>query len=161
MAPELHLYHPRTASCLDVICSGFFDSVGLYRACSPAQQDVARAWMERLGLDGPERTFGALSEGEQRLTLIARALVKEPRLLILDEPCQVLDVRNSVRVLEAVDAATERMATSLVYVTHRADEMPRAITHVLRLDGGVVVGAGPWNRTFDLAGRSSAEQSPV
>jgi molybdate transport system ATP-binding protein len=156
VAPELHLYHPQTASCLDVICSGFFDSVGLYRACSPAQRDTARAWMERLGLDGTGQTFGALSEGEQRLALIARALVKGPRLLILDEPCQGLDVRNSARVLEAVDAATERMETSLVYVTHRADEMPRAITHVLRLDGGVVVDSGPWDRDLDEPGRNQA-----
>jgi molybdate transport system ATP-binding protein len=141
VAPELQLYYPRGATCLDVVCSGFFDSVGLYRQCSTYQRQVAMSWMQRMGLS--ERADTALeqvSEGEQRLALIARALVKGPALLVLDEPCQGLDASNRDRVLHAIDWVGSRPDTSMIYVTHRADELPHSITHVLRLNEGRVVG---------------------
>jgi len=141
VAPELHLYYPRGATCLDVVCSGWFDSVGLYRQCSSDQCEAAVAWMHRLGLSGcAEKAFAQISEGEQRLALIARALVKSPALLVLDEPCQGLDDRNRDRVLQAIDGVGNRPNTSMIYVTHRADELPHNVTHVLRLDQGCVVG---------------------
>ena len=141
VAPELHLYYPRGATCLDVVCSGWFDSVGLYRQCSPDQREAAASWMQRLGVsDCAEKAFARISEGEQRLALVARALVKSPTLLVLDEPCQGLDADNKERVLQAVDGAGNRPKASMIYVTHRADELPHAVTHVLELDQGRVVG---------------------
>jgi molybdate transport system ATP-binding protein len=143
VAPELHLYTPIAATGFDVVCSGFFDSVGLYRQCSPQQREEARAWMARLSIsDCAKAAFRQLSEGEQRMVLVARALVKRPQLLVLDEPCQGLDTRNRDRVLEAVDSVGN---TSMIYVTHEADEMPKTITHVIRLDTGRVISKGALN----------------
>lgn len=140
VAPELQLYYPRDATCLDVVCSGWFDSVGLYHPCSVEQRANARTWLRRVGLAEHEQTeFAQLAEGEQRLALIARALVKNPTLLILDEPCQGLDENNRDRILQTL-VGIERADTSMIYVTHRADELPHNITHVLRLEQGRVVG---------------------
>ena len=143
VAPELQLYYPRNATCLDVVCSGWFDSVGLYRQCSPQQREVAVSWLQRFGLaERAETAFDQLSEGEQRLALLARALVKSPALLVLDEPCQGLDVQNRDRVLQAIDWVGGQSGTSMIYVTHRTDELPQTITHVLRLNDGLVVEQG-------------------
>jgi molybdate transport system ATP-binding protein len=139
VAPELHLYYPKRVPCFDVVCSGFFASVGRYHKCSPQQCETATAWMQRLGIEQyADLAFGELSEGEQRLVLIARALVKEPDLLILDEPCQGLDARHRDRVLQAVETIGNHLNTSVIYVTHRLDALPSIITHVLRLDKGRV-----------------------
>jgi molybdate transport system ATP-binding protein len=143
VAPELQLYYPRGASCLDVVCSGFFDSVGLYRRCPPEYAESALQWMEYLGtaqLAGVP--FHAVSEGQQRLVLMARAVVKNPPLLILDEPCQGLDAEHRDRVLKMVDAIGGRLATSVIYVTHEPDALPAIINRVLRLDEGRVAGKG-------------------
>ena len=141
VAPELVLYYPRKATCLDVVCSGFFDSVGLYRQCSSDQRKTAMWWMRRLGLfECAETAFERVSAGEQRLVLMARALVKSPVLLVLDEPCQGLDASNRDHVLQALDWVGRRPNTSMIYVTHRADELPHNITHVLRLNEGRVIG---------------------
>ena len=137
VAPELHLYYPRGLSCLDVVCSGFFDSVGLHRRPSPEQCEAAGRWMEHLGI--PHLTaasFASLSEGQQRLVLMARAVVKEPALLVLDEPCQGLDAEHRDRVLQTVDAIGTRLDSSLIYVTHDPRALPASISHLLRLDGG-------------------------
>jgi molybdate transport system ATP-binding protein len=139
VAPELHLTYPRGVTCLEVVCSGFFDSVGLHRRPSPEQRAAARRWMERLGLSQYEvRAFGELSEGLQRLLLLARAVVKEPALLVLDEPCQGLDAAHRDRVLHIVDAIGARLDSSLIYVTHDSHALPASISHLLRLDRGRV-----------------------
>jgi molybdate transport system ATP-binding protein len=140
VAPELHLYYPFHATGFDVVCSGFFDSVGLYRRCSPQQREEVQAWTERLSIaDCAEAMFRQLSEGQQRMVLIARALVKQPQLLVLDEPCQGLDAHNRDRVLEAVDLVGVNLDASMIYVTHEKDELPKSITHMLRLDGGKAI----------------------
>ena len=134
VAPELLLHYPRDVLCVDVVCSGFFDSVGLYRRPTAGQRQVAQQWMERLSMWKHARMpLAALSEGEQRLALVARALVKEPWLLILDEPCQGLDADNRRRVLGAVAAIGRQPDATLIYVTHQDDELLPVITHVLRL----------------------------
>jgi molybdate transport system ATP-binding protein len=74
------------------------------------------------------------------MVLVARALVDEPELLIFDEPCQGLDAANRDQVLRMVEGIGEYTAASLIYVSHHRDALPRGITHVLRLDGGRVVG---------------------
>jgi molybdate transport system ATP-binding protein len=83
--------------------------------------------------------FGRISEGEQRMILIARALVKDPELLVLDEPCQGLDAGNRDRVLRMIETIGSELDTTIIYVTHHRDALPRVITHVLRLDKGRVV----------------------
>ena len=140
MSPELQLYYPRDATCFDVVCSGWFDSVGLYHQCATEQRARAQQWLRRVGLAEHAATaFAQLAEGEQRLALLARALVKNPTLLVLDEPCQGLDEKNRDRILQTIDAM-RRPDASLIYVTHRADELPQSITHILRLEQGHIIG---------------------
>ena len=134
VSPELQLYYPAGATCLDVVCAGFFDTVGLYRAPLPHQEKVARSWLKKFALaERADVLFEDISEGEERLVLLARALVKDPALLVLDEPCQGLDAANRDRVLKAVDAVAKHPKMSMIYVTHRADELPKSITHTLQL----------------------------
>lgn len=143
LSPELHLYYPRDRPCLDVICSGFFDSLGLYQRCTPEQTREAEDWMQSLGIGRhAHRPLGHISQGEQRLVLLARALVKHPQLLILDEPCQGLDASNRERVLRTIDSLGKRPDRSMIYVTHDPDELPATITHVLRLKAGRVESQG-------------------
>jgi molybdate transport system ATP-binding protein len=143
VAPELHLYYPRNVSCFEVVCSGFYDAMGPYQRCTAPQRDTIAKWLQRLGLPHVRDTaFGAISEGEQRMVLIARALVKEPELLVLDEPCQGLDEANRDRVLRTVEALGDHTASSLIYVSHQHDALPATITHLLRLEGGKVAGKG-------------------
>lgn len=126
---QLHLDYPPRTRARDVVASGFFDTLGLYDTCGPRQNRVVRAWLEVLGLDArADARFDSLSFGEQRMMLIARAMVKNPPLLILDEPCSGLDEANRARVLELIDRIGQETRTQLLYVSHESDEMPRCIT---------------------------------
>ena len=134
ISPELHLYFPRRISGLDAVCTGFFDTLGLYSRCSQEQRRIAGLWMENLGLlNYHETMFDTLSDGIQRMILIARALVKQPLLLVMDEPCQGLDVENRHRVLNLVDAIGNQLDVTVIFVTHDIDELPSIITQTLKL----------------------------
>ncbi len=144
MSPEMATAYQKQMSALDVVCSGFFDSVGLYRHCSRDQTALAQAWLMKLEIGGLARTpFNQLSQGQRQLVLIARAMVKAPRLLILDEPCAGLDLHNRRRVLDQVGRIGRRHATGLIFVSHHDREIPDSVTHRLVLDKGRVVGCGP------------------
>lgn len=143
VAPELHLYYPEGSSCFDVVCSGFHDTIGVYTPCTMEQLATAERWMEELGIgEWAGKRFAELSESQQRLALIARALVKTPKLLILDEPCQGLDTLNRARVRHIVEVVARQSRTNVIYVTHEADELPSVVTHLLRLDRGRVTYCG-------------------
>ena len=140
LSPELNLHYPPEWPCLDVVCSGFRNSIGLYQPCSPRQRALARRWLGDLGLvETAARGFGEISTGLQRLVLLARAAVRRPSLLILDEPCQGVDAHHRQAILDAVDrlAADGRMA--LIFVSHHRHELPACITHTLELRRGRVV----------------------
>ncbi|MCP4757537.1 MAG: ATP-binding cassette domain-containing protein [Proteobacteria bacterium] len=143
VSPELQVYYEKGTSCLNVVRSGFFDSVGLYQNCPPELTEVASRWMHALGIaDLADRSLGTVSIGEQRLVLLARSLVKNPELLILDEPCQGLDVYNRTRIIRLLDRLCRQISVNLVYITHHFDEMPEAITHVLKLKQGRIEAKG-------------------
>lgn len=139
VADDLQLRYQKKMSGFDVVCSGFFDSVGLYRRCSEAQKQTARKWLETTGTqDLASLMFSRLSFGQQRMVLIVRAMVKTPRMLILDEPCNGLDAANRQRLLGILDVIGRSGTTSLLYVSHRTDEMPSCISHRLYIMGGRV-----------------------
>jgi len=133
---EFQVRYRKPISGFQVILSGFFDSVGLFRQASPAQREQARDWVARLKLETlAEGRFDRMSSGQQRMVLIARAVVKDPALLILDEPCQGLDAANRTRVLDMVAHIGAATPTNLIYTTHQADERPPCMTHELQLAG--------------------------
>ncbi len=138
VSPELHQHYPLEWSCLEVVCSGFFGTLGLFQPCTRRQKSAAMDWLAEFGLAAmAHRTLGDLAVGHQRLVLIARAMVKHPPLLILDEPCQGLDGRHRHTILAAVDRVVAQTGTHLLFVTHHPREMPVCITHVLHLQAGV------------------------
>ena len=137
VSPELHIYYPHTATCLDVVSSGFFDSVGLYRRPSAEQTQQAAGWLGAFGLQGQAQAlFRSVSTGQQRLVLLARALVKNPPVLILDEPCQGLDADRRRQFTALLDRLCAHAPLTLVYVSHYAGEIPTCVTHRLVLENG-------------------------
>jgi molybdate transport system ATP-binding protein len=134
VSPELHLHFNDSATCFEVVASGFHDTVGLFQPPSARQRTAARRWLARFQLlEFAHRPLFSLSAGLQRMVLLARALVKNPRLLILDEPSQGLDSAHRSLFVRAVDALIRAGTVTAIYVTHRHDEIPPCITRVLRL----------------------------
>ena len=143
VSAEFQMRYQKRIPAYDVICSGFFDSVGLFQSCTEEQHRTVREWIGLLGMeDLARKRFDYLSHGQQRIVLLARAMVKSPLLMILDEPCDGLDYANRRKVLEFIEFIGSQTATDLIYVTHHKDELPACITHALVLDKGKIVAAG-------------------
>ncbi len=129
---QLHLGHVRGMRVLEVVVSGFFDSIGLYDDWGDAQKQIAGEWLCALGLEDIEREpFDTLSFGMQRMVLLARAMVKSPIILILDEPCLGLDGHHGQTVLRAIDHIAANSDTQVLFVSHSAGEMPDCINQWL------------------------------
>jgi molybdate transport system ATP-binding protein len=142
ISAELQVQYRKRISAFEVIASGFFDSIGLYRAPTNEQKEVANRWIDYLGIkDLAKEPFLQLSFGQRRMILLARAMVKSPSLLIADEPVHGLDVPNRGKILAVLEKLGQTR-THLLYLTDRRDEIPGCITHVLRLEKGKVVGRG-------------------
>jgi molybdate transport system ATP-binding protein len=111
------------ANLLETVLSGFYDSIGLYQEPGYAEIRAAKRWLEVVGLRGKAaEPFTQLSYGEQRVALILRAVIKQPRLLILDEPCHGLDPRHRSEVLTIADYIGQSTDSTLLYVTHDPEE---------------------------------------
>jgi molybdate transport system ATP-binding protein len=118
----------------NVILSGFYDSIGLYEKASDNQQQIAREWLALLGLQGrAHEPFNQCSYGDQRLLLIARAMVKHPQLLILDEPCLGLDEVNRQLVLSLIEIICSTSETTVLYVNHHAEDRIKGIDRILNM----------------------------
>jgi molybdate transport system ATP-binding protein len=123
VSPRLHRDHRVGGSVEDAIVSGLYDSIGVYREPEPSHTRRARRWLTWLGLGvEPGHAFRELSFGEQRLALIARAAIKVPPLVVLDEPTAGLDADNQARVLELIESLCTQHKSTVLFVTHRADE---------------------------------------
>lgn len=121
-------------NCRNVIISGFYDSIGLYARATDLQIEVAMQWLRILGFERRAgQPFNRMSYGDQRLLLIARAMVKHPHLLILDEPCFGLDDMNRQRVLALVEKICAGSETTVIYVNHHAEDRIEGIEHYLSL----------------------------
>ena len=132
VSSSLHLDYRVSSSVRNVILSGYFDSIGIYQAVSDRQQSLSKQWLHLLGMEKlADAPFHGLSWGQQRLVLIARALVKHPALLILDEPLQGLDPINRQLVRRFVDVLIAEGETQLLFVSHHAEDAPQCITHRL------------------------------
>ena len=134
---DLHRRYTVRCDVLSAVCSGFFDSIGLYDTPSEFQVRIAREWLAAIEMsDKASAGFQSLSYGEQRLVLIARAMVKSPLLLVLDEPTQGLDEVNRQRILGFMSSLEARRHSTLLFVSHREDEfLPLFKQHVhLRLN---------------------------
>ncbi len=118
----------------NVIISGFYDSIGLYSKFTDHQLDIANQWLEVLGMqERADQPFTSQSYGDQRLLLIARAMVKHPPLLILDEPCLGLDDMNRQRVLALIEIICARSESTVLYVNHHAEDKIKGVENYLAL----------------------------
>ena len=135
VSPEMHRAYKQNLPAVRIVASGLKDSIGLYVRPSEKEYEVCRWWMDLFGLEGKEdRPFLKLSSGEQRMVLLARAFVKDPQLLILDEPLHGLDNRNRRLVKDIIETFCQRRNKTLVMVTHYQEELPTCIDHHLWLE---------------------------
>lgn len=129
LSPDMHTYYLQDVPCVDVVGSGFFDSIGLYRKCNEGQKKLAQEWLQVLGISHLAlKSFVKISYGEQRLVLLARAFVKDPELLILDEPLHGLDAGKKQLARSVIEAFCARKDKTMIYVTHYTQEIPACVT---------------------------------
>ena len=134
VSPEMHRSYKQNIPAIQIVASGLKDTIGLYVRPNETEKEQCRKWLNIFGIGHlAERNFLEMSSGEQRLVLLARAFVKEPDLLILDEPLHGLDDYNRRMVKDIVDEYCTNPAITLIYVTHYQEEMPRCIDHSLFL----------------------------
>ena len=134
VSPEMHRSYKQNIPAIQIVASGLKDTIGLYVRPNEAEREQCRKWLEVFGIGHlADRKFMEMSSGEQRLVLLARAFVKEPDLLILDEPLHGLDDENRVMVKEIVDKYCEDPSRTLIYVTHYKEELPHCIDHSIFL----------------------------
>ena len=135
VSPEMHRGYKQNIPAIQIVASGLKDTIGLYAQPNEAEKEQCRKWLGILGVGHlAERPFMEMSSGEQRLVLLARAFVKEPNLLILDEPLHGLDDVNRQMVKDLVDNYCQDLEKTLIYVTHYQEELPRCIDHALYLE---------------------------
>ncbi|MCP5358964.1 MAG: ATP-binding cassette domain-containing protein [Pseudomonadales bacterium] len=129
---EIHNRYVKGWRVLDVVVSGFFDSVGLYDDAGASEQQAARQWLQALGVaDLSTRFYHTISFGQQRLVLLARAMVKYPSVLILDEPCVGLDDQTRALILGVADRIAATTGTQILFVSHTHGEAPACINQRL------------------------------
>lgn len=137
ISPELQWFFEPSSTVFQTIASGFFDTAGLFRKVSTAQTDKVTQLMQLFGLTTEKHTLlTQLPLGKQRLAFLARAIIKNPPLLILDEPCQGLDQQQTRLFNHLVDVLCAGNR-SLIYVGHFENRLPHCIEHRLSLDNGV------------------------
>ena len=134
VSPEMHRSYQHNIPALQVVASGLKDTVGLYTRANESERKQCRWWMNIFGIENlADRQFLTLSSGEQRLVLLARAFVKAPRLLVLDEPLHGLDSQNRLLVKDIIQTYSELPGKTLIMVTHYEEELPACFTHQKQL----------------------------
>lgn len=138
VSPELQLQYQENITVAKVITSGFHDTIGLYHKSTKQQKLLVKKWAKLLNIFSLlDKNYKTLSSGQKRLALITRAVVKNPSLLILDEPCHGLDLYHRKLVFKLIESIA-KTHTNLLYITHHRKEIPPCITHVLKLPEGKI-----------------------
>ena len=136
---QLQLKHVRGMKAIEVVLSGFFDTIGLYDDWGDQQRTTAQQWMSALGIgELLISPYDDLSFGLQRMVLLARAMVKSPAILILDEPCLGLDSYHRRLLLRAVDHIANNSDTQILFVSHTTGDTPKCINQLLEFEGAEV-----------------------
>ena len=134
VSPELHRSYQRNLPALSIVASGLKDTVGLYARATDEDKQQCLKWMQRFGIEQlAQRAFTQLSSGEQRLILVCRAFVKNPDLLILDEPMHGLDMPRQQLVKDIINDYCSDPQKTLIMVTHYNEELPSCINRHLTL----------------------------
>ena len=137
VSPEIHRSYLRNLPVGDIVASGLFDSVGLYRKVTEEQHAQCRFWLELFGISHiADSSFLRVSSSEQRLALLARAFVKNPDLLLLDEPFHGLDMYNKEKAKAVVEAYSRIKGKTVIFVSHYKEELPCTATNCMLLCDG-------------------------
>jgi iron complex transport system ATP-binding protein len=155
---------PRSETVRDVVVTASYAVVGRWRETYESyDDDRAALLLERLGVsDLVNRTFGTLSEGERKRVQIARAMMSDPELLLLDEPAAGLDLGGRESLVATLgDLAADPTSPAMVLVTHHVEEIPSGFTHLLLLRDGRVVASGPLEDTLTDANLSETFGLPL
>ncbi len=142
---------PRTERVGDVVVSASYSVLGRWREVyDDLDHDRAAALLKEVGASHlVERTFGTLSEGERKRVQIARALMTDPEMLLLDEPAAGLDLGGREDLVSTLSVlALDEDSPAIVLVSHHVEEIPPGFTHALLLNAGRVVASGPLERVI-------------
>lgn len=127
----------------DIVLSGNHNTIGFFKDLSPEDKSKAESLLENFRLRKVENSrYSTLSQGEQRLTLLARAFMNDPDLLVLDEPCSGLDIRARETLLSTLERQMNNTNSTILYITHQIEEITSSITHVALLYDGKMMAQG-------------------
>ncbi|WP_026695474.1 ABC transporter ATP-binding protein [Peribacillus kribbensis] len=137
-------------SALEVVISGKFASIGLYEQISREDVEEALKLLSAFNIEHlAHQNIITLSQGEKRKTMIARALMSSPKILILDEPCNGLDIYSKEELLSTIeDLTSAQNGPAVIYVTHHIEEIVPSISHVMLLKNGSVIAQGDKHATL-------------
>jgi iron complex transport system ATP-binding protein len=135
---------PEDERVLDLVVSGKYGSTRIWKKATPSEVRRAASLLDDLGCgDHVQKRVKEISQGERQKVMIARALMADARLLLLDEPCGGLDLGAREQFLDGLTRLARRGDTAMIYVTHRTEEIPSGFTHALLLKQGKVLASGP------------------
>ncbi len=164
MSPSLAVQLRPELRCLDIVMTAKYAALEpWWHRYDSADEARALACLERMGVAWlAERPFATTSSGEQQRVLLARTLMNDPSVLLLDEPSARLDLGGREQLVRALaELTTDPSAPPLILVTHHLDEVPPGMTHVLMLRGGKVVVSGPIGRNLTSATLSECFEMPL
>lgn len=139
VSPELGRYFPSNQTCKKVVLSGLFDTMGLFKKADVSQEALADAWLKAFQLlHIADLNFHRISLEEQRFCLLARAMIKGPRLLVLDEASQGMDEGQRIRFRQIISHFCEETGMSLLFVSHYQEDVPACVNRILTLNQGKI-----------------------
>jgi len=146
-----------------IVLSGKFASIGIYQQVSDDEMKEAKQMLSSLGAEKLiGKPYQVLSQGEKQLVLIARALMAKPELLILDEPCNGLDLFAREDLLARIERMKQAAdAPSLLYVTHHTEEILPILTHILMIRNGEIIQQGPRDALLEEPILNDFYQRPI